>query len=47
VVSQFGQGNFAEILEVEADEPHIAAGRRAVEALRGVGRSLGVDSWLV
>ncbi|KIY95975.1 hypothetical protein MNEG_11988 [Monoraphidium neglectum] len=44
VVGKLQQGLPAQILDVEKDEPHIAAGRAAVEALRGLAGGLGIKS---
>lgn len=44
VVSKLGVGAPANILGVEPDEPHIAAGRAAVRALRQGADALGVRS---
>lgn len=44
VISKLGAGSRAKILEVEPDEPHIAAGRKAVESLRGFVSSWGLRS---
>ena len=44
VVSRLGVGRPAEVLEVEPDEPHIAAGRQAVRQARELASSLGFKS---
>jgi hypothetical protein len=45
--SSSGQGSKAVVLDVEPDEPHIAAAKQANQAVRGVLDSLGLKSPLL
>ncbi|WIA34177.1 hypothetical protein OEZ86_012535 [Tetradesmus obliquus] len=47
VVDHCGQGSKAVVLDVEPDEPHIAAAKQANQAVRGVLDSLGLRSPLL
>ncbi|KAF6263863.1 hypothetical protein COO60DRAFT_1470323 [Scenedesmus sp. NREL 46B-D3] len=47
VVDHCGQGSKAVVLDVEPDEPHIAAAKQANQAVRGVLDSLGLKSPLL
>jgi len=44
VVNQLGIGQPADILPVEADEPHIVAGRQLNRTVKSVEQILGVRS---
>ena len=46
VISRFGRGRAAQILPVEADEPHIQIGRTLNQTVRSWGRTLLPDFWL-
>ncbi|RUR86123.1 FAD-dependent oxidoreductase [Chlorogloeopsis fritschii PCC 9212] len=45
-ISYLGEGNLANILPVEADEPHIQLARTVNRAARYVGKSILPDFWL-
>jgi uncharacterized protein with NAD-binding domain and iron-sulfur cluster len=46
VVSYLGEGAYANILPVEADEAHIQAARNINNTVRGIGKSIVPDFWL-
>jgi uncharacterized protein with NAD-binding domain and iron-sulfur cluster len=47
VIRQFGQGELAQIIPVEPDEPHIQAARFANRTLRRLGESVLPKFWMV
>ncbi|KAL6762516.1 hypothetical protein V8C86DRAFT_2515288 [Haematococcus lacustris] len=47
VISRLGQGQPAHILNVEPDEPHVAAAKEVVKQLRGLPSALGLSSPLL
>ncbi|KAJ9522148.1 hypothetical protein QJQ45_005136 [Haematococcus lacustris] len=47
VISRLGQGQPAHILNVEPDEPHVAAAKEVVKQLRGLPAALGLSSPLL
>lgn len=47
VVERLGVGRKAVVLDVEPDEPHIAAGKQVNQAFRGVLNALSIKSPLL
>ena len=46
VIERFGVGTKANIIPVEADEPHIQLARTINQIVRSLGKSFLLDFWL-